>query len=142
VNEPAAGGDGLAAQQAALVAALVEGSELPAGFDEQRLEATRAALLRKRAGEVATAWPLLAASYGTNWPRVFTAWAGKHAPNGSLRDGWDFARSAGDALPSLAREELSAREQEFSYDGTSPPRRKRRASLRDRLSKIAKVSQT
>ena len=120
----------LASQQAALVSALVGGGDVPVGFDEFRLEATRAALLRKRAGEVASAWPLLAASYGTSWPATFAAWAGTRPPNGSLRDGWDFARSAGDALPSLARSELSARQRELSYDGKSPPRRKCRAALR------------
>jgi len=131
----------LASQQAALVSALVGGGDVPAGFDERRLEATRSALLRKRAGEVASAWPLLAASYGTRWPSVFAAWAVTRPPNGSLRDGWDFARSAGGTLPPLARSELSARERELSYNGKSPPRRKRRAALRQ-LASFATRSRT
>jgi len=120
----------LASQQAALVSALVAGSPLPAGFDERRLTATRNALLRKRAGEVALAWPLLAASYGAEWPTAFATWAASRPPTGSLRDGWDFARWAADTLPSLAREELSTRERQFTYDGHSAPRRRRLSTLR------------
>jgi hypothetical protein len=123
----------LAAQQAALVSALVAGSAVPAGFDECRVTATRNALLRKRAGEVASAWPLLAASYGAEWPTVFATWAASRPPMGSLRDGWDFARWAADSLPSLAREELSTRERQFTYDGHSPPRRRRLSAFRHLL---------
>ncbi|MFI5908835.1 hypothetical protein [Dactylosporangium sp. NPDC051541] len=111
----------LAAQQQALVAALVAGGELPAGFNAAGVLATRAALRRKRAGEVAARWPFLAAAYGTEWPAVFAAWAESRPPQGSLRDGWDFARSMGTALPALAREELDAREREYTYDGTATP---------------------
>ena len=82
---------------------------------------------------MALAWPLLAASYGARWPTAFAAWAASRPPNGSLRDGWDFARSAGDSLPSLARGELSTREQQFTYDGHSAPRRRRLPSLRGLL---------
>ena len=45
----------LAARQAALVAALVSGGEVPDGVDAGRLAVLRRALLRKRAGEVAAA---------------------------------------------------------------------------------------
>ncbi|WP_433217381.1 hypothetical protein ACQP00_09560 [Dactylosporangium sp. CS-047395] len=125
----------LAAQQEALVAALVAGGPLPAGFDESAVQATRVALRRKRAGEVAQRWPFLAASYGAGWTSTFAAWAASHPPNGSLRDGWDFARAMGDSLPPLAREELAAREAELSYDGASAPvprRRSRWSRLRRR----------
>ena len=54
----------LAARQAALVAALVAGGPVPAGFDPDRLAAARRALVRKRAGAAAAQWPLLAASLG------------------------------------------------------------------------------
>ena len=54
----------LAARQAALVAALVAGAPDPPGFDPARLAAARRALLRKRAGEAAKHWPVLAASLG------------------------------------------------------------------------------
>jgi hypothetical protein len=82
----------LAARQAALVAALVAGGELPAGFDHTRASAARRALLVKRAGEVAKAWPLLAASLGADWPECFIAWAKSRPPRGPRRDGRDFAR--------------------------------------------------
>ncbi|GAA3457026.1 hypothetical protein [Dactylosporangium matsuzakiense] len=111
----------LATAQQALVAALVAGGELPEGFDPAAVLATKTALRRKRAGEVAARWPFLAASYGNDWPRLFAAWAESRPPQGSLRDGWDFARSMGTALPPLAREELDAREREYTYDGTAPP---------------------
>ncbi|WP_433614589.1 hypothetical protein ACQP2P_08940 [Dactylosporangium sp. CA-139114] len=124
---------GLAAQQAALVASLVAGGELPPGFDGPAVQATRVALRRKRAGEVARTWPMLAASYGRSWPATFAAWAQGRPPNGSLRDGWDFARAMGPALPELAREELAQRESAFTYDGESAPVPRRRAGLWSRL---------
>ena len=51
----------LADEQAALVRALVGGGPVPGGFDAGRVAATSAALVRKRAREVARAWPVLAA---------------------------------------------------------------------------------
>ncbi|WP_432836871.1 hypothetical protein [Dactylosporangium sp. CA-092794] len=119
----------LGARQQALVAALVAGGELPEGFDPAAVHATKAALRRKRAGEVARAWPFLAASYGADWTPAFAAWAADRPPNGSLRDGWDFARAAGSALPALAREELAAREAAYRYDGESAPVPRRRGLL-------------
>jgi hypothetical protein len=116
----------LAARQEALVAALVAGAEVPEGFDPAAVHVTIAALRRKRAAEVADRWPFLAASYGDDWSATFSAWAGGRPPNGSLRDGWDFARSVGAALPPLAREELADRERAFTYDGESAPTPKRR----------------
>lgn len=117
----------LASRQAALVAALVAGAEPPAGFDPARVSAARRALLVKRAGEVALAWPLLAASFGAGWSDRFTAWARDRAPLGSLRDGWDFARAldAAGELPGLAATELAERETRWHYDGRRPPRRRR-----------------
>ena len=119
----------LAEQQEALVAALVAGGTIPPGFDEPAVLATTAALRRKRAGEVARTWPFLAASYGPSWPSVFATWAAGRPPNGSLRDGWDFARSAGTSLPPLAQEELARREADLSYDGASAPTPRRRGLL-------------
>jgi hypothetical protein len=117
----------LAARQQALVAALVAGGDLPEGFNPAAVLATKTALRRKRAGEVARTWPFLAASYGTAWPATFAAWAEHRPPQGSLRDGWDFARSVeGGLSTALAREELAAREAGFVYDGTSPPVPRRR----------------
>jgi hypothetical protein len=72
----------LAARQAALVEALVAGGPDPAGFDVARLASTRTALLRKRAGETAKLWPLLAASHGNRWQATFAADPGR-APTSS-----------------------------------------------------------
>ncbi|HZN17676.1 MAG TPA: hypothetical protein VFB84_05725 [Micromonosporaceae bacterium] len=117
----------LAARQAALVAALVCGGAPPAGFDPDRLRAATAALLRKRAGEVAATWPLLAASLTPHWTARFTAWAAGRPPAGPLRDGWDLARQllAAGSLTGAAPEELAARESWWRYDGVRPPRPRR-----------------
>lgn len=117
----------LAARQAALVAALVAGAPLPAGFDATRVAAARAALLRKRAGEVARNWPMLAAGLGHRWPAVFREWAATRPTQGALRDGWDLARSLRDQgrLPALGGEELAIREARLRYRGDAPPRPRR-----------------
>jgi hypothetical protein len=118
-----ASGTSLADRQAALVASLVSGTPAPAGFDSSRLAAARDALLRKRAGEVATSWPLLAAAYGPQWTVRFAEWAAGRSPAGAFRDGFDFARSlaAHGDLPDLAARELAEREAQWRYDGTDPP---------------------
>ncbi|MGW1452351.1 hypothetical protein ACWCO3_29380, partial [Micromonospora sp. NPDC002411] len=87
---------GLAERQAELVAALVAGGPPPAGFAPGPLAATRAALLRKRAGDVARHWPLLAAGLGVGWSTTFADWAARRPTAGSLRDGWDLARALRD----------------------------------------------
>ncbi|WP_433386491.1 hypothetical protein [Micromonospora sp. KLBMP9576] len=117
----------LAGRQAALVAALVAGAPAPAGFDPAALAAAGAALLRKRAGEVARHWPLLAAGLGPRWPATFAGWAAGRPSPGSLRDGWDLARDLRDrgTLPPLGAEELAARESANRYDGHAAPRRRR-----------------
>jgi hypothetical protein len=122
----------LAARQAALVAALVTGGEVPDGVDAGHLAAARSALLRKRAGEVAADWPLLAASVGHGFIASFVVWAARRAPQGSLRDGWDFARdlNAAGRLAPLGQEELAAREITWRYDGRTAPRRRRLPALR------------
>jgi hypothetical protein len=122
----------LAERQRALVAALVAGAPVPAGFDARRIEVTQRALLRKRAGEVARHWPMLAGSVGADWPATFAGWASGHAPQGALRDGWDLARSlrANGQLPGPAAEELAAREASWRYDGRSAPRRRRLPAAR------------
>jgi hypothetical protein len=130
----------LARRQAELVASLVGGEPTPAGFDESRLAATRRALLRKRAGEAAKAWPLLAAGLGPGWPDAFAADRAGTEPVGGLRDGWDLARSLGarGELPDGAAAELRAREADLRYDGLSAPRPRRRWALRarERLSRL------
>jgi hypothetical protein len=143
----------LARRQAAVVAALVTGAPTPPGFDEPAVRASAAALLRKRAGETAAVWPLLAAALGPQWSSQFAVWAAIRPTRGALRDGWDFARAvlattgpawtaaadaAGAALWSAAAParwsaaaaELAEREARWRYDGHRPPRRRRRPTLR------------
>ncbi|BFU45871.1 hypothetical protein [Krasilnikovia sp. MM14-A1004] len=122
----------LAARQAELVAALTGGAPVPVGFDARLVEAARVALLRKRAGEVARQWPLLAAALGERWPGEFARWAAARPTQGSLRDGWDLARqlAAQGGLPAGAGEELATREAVYRYDGGSAPRARRVPAVR------------
>lgn len=127
-------GDGdreaLAAAQRALVAALVAGGPVPPGFDPGLVGAASRALLRKRAGEVARAWPALAASFGPRWSERFVRWAEGRPPRGSWRDGWDFARAHRDALDLAATRELVPAEARWPYDGNGEPRPRRFALRR------------
>jgi hypothetical protein len=109
----------LAARQAELVAALVAGAPDPAGFDRDRLAAARRALVRKRAGEVAAVWPLLAASRGPRWHDTVAAHVAGRAPEGALRDGWDLARDLRlrGELSDTAAVELAEREATLHHDG-------------------------
>ncbi|MEV7229171.1 hypothetical protein AB0M79_19415 [Polymorphospora sp. NPDC051019] len=122
----------LAARQAELVAALVAGAPVPAGFDERLVGIARGALLRKRAGDVARHWPLLAAGLGTDWTATFARFAATRPTRGSLRDGWDLARDlhAAARLTGPARDELAAREATWHYRGTDAPRPRRLPALR------------
>jgi hypothetical protein len=113
----------LAERQAALVAALVAGAPVPPGFDPRLIGVARTALLRKRAGEVARHWPLLAASFGAAWPATFAAWAADRPSNGSLRDGWDFALAHAPS-EGPAADELREHAATWHYDGSSAPRRR------------------
>lgn len=126
----AALGGGLARRQEELVRALVAGAAVPGGFDSGAVAATRTALLRKRADDVARAWPRLAGSAGPGqWVRVFSAWATGRAPQGSLRDGWDFARAA-PPRDAAAQRELALRELLWAYDGETAPRPRRGPAAR------------
>ncbi|WP_028925958.1 hypothetical protein [Pseudonocardia acaciae] len=122
----------LAARQAALVAALVAGAAVPAGFDEGRVRVAERALRAKRAGEVAVAWPRLAAGLGAEWPECFGRWARGRPSKGALADGWDLARELAflGRLPALAATELAVREVTARYDGTARPRPRRGPALR------------
>jgi hypothetical protein len=125
----------LAAEQAALVQALVGGGPVPGGFDPERVRATSAALGRKRAREVARAWPVLAAELGEDFGGRFLAYAARRPPpprGGALADGPAFARSLGRAgrLPANARAEamlaaahLSPRPARLAAALAGPPRR-------------------
>jgi hypothetical protein len=114
----------LAARQAALVAALVGGAPVPDGFDATLVGAAADALLRKRAGEVAKAWPLLAAGLGSGFGPRFVGWARGRPSQGSFADGFAFARSLGPDLPALGARELAGHERNWVYDGTGAPRQR------------------
>jgi hypothetical protein len=114
----------LAERQAALVVALVTGAPDPPGFDPARLAAARQALLRKRAGEAAKQWPVLAAALGPRWSAVFAAHHACREPGGALRDGWDLARALRRELTADAAAELREREAFWRYDGVEAPRRR------------------
>lgn len=77
----------LAADQAAVVAALVTGAEPPPGFDLTRVAATASALVEKRAHEVARVLPGLAERLGPGFRNRFAAYAATHPmpPSGSHR---------------------------------------------------------
>lgn len=115
----------LAERQRALVAALLGIGPAPDGFDTGRLRTASDALLRKRSGEVANAWPQLARSFGTRWVDSFGAWARGRPRGGSIRDGWDFARSHIAELSAAAASELACREALWRYDSEHQPVRRR-----------------
>lgn len=118
----------LAARQAALVAALVAGAPPPPGFAPEALAATRTALLRKRAGEVARCWPLLATGLHPRWLEVFQQWAAGRPPTGALRDGWELAHylhGAGE-LPPLGADELACWQAGYHDPEPGRPPRPRR----------------
>ena len=124
----------LAAEQAALVRALV-GGPVPGGFDPGRVAATSAALARKRAREVARAWPVLADGLGEGFTGRFLADAARRPPparGGALADGLAFARALAreGRLPANARVEamlaaarLSGRPARLAATLAGPPRR-------------------
>jgi hypothetical protein len=133
---PSPGGrERLAAEQAALVRALVDGGPVPGGFDPDRVRATAAALARKRAREVARAWPVLAAELGEAFTQRFLAFAATRPPparGGALADGLAFARALArqGRLPANARPEamlavahLSTRRARLAAALAGPPRR-------------------
>jgi hypothetical protein len=120
----------LADRQAALVAALVAGAPDPAGFDTALLDATRRALLRKRAGEAARHWPVLAASFGPRWYAEFALRHAGHEPGGGLRDGWDVALAHRTDLTADAVRELGDHAAQWRYDGRSTPQRRRLGGIR------------
>jgi hypothetical protein len=135
VSAAPAARDRLAAGQAALVRALVGGGPVPGGFDPGRVRATSTALARKRAREVARAWPVLAAELGGEFTGRFLAFAAGRPPparGGALADGLAFARAlAGQGrLPGNARVEallaaahLSPSPARLAATLAGPPRR-------------------
>lgn len=120
----------LAQRQAALIAALHGTAPIPDGFDERLVRAAGDALARKRAGAVATLWPMLRLEFGPEWIEQFRQWAAGRVAHDALRDGWDFARTYRDRLGAGARLELAEREVAWRYDGVEPPHRRRAPALR------------
>ena len=98
-------GMSLAEDQQALVRALVAGGPVPAGFDAGRVDAAARALLRKRADDVARAWPVLMSDPATR--ARFVRWADGRPRTTSFADGAAFAKDlrAAGALPRPARDE-------------------------------------
>ena len=87
---------GYAAKQAALLAALLRGGDLPAGFSAAGARAASRSLRRKRVGAVRPAWPALAVALGASFDERFDAFArttGPPAFGEGLADGLAFVSS-------------------------------------------------
>jgi hypothetical protein len=110
---PVDGRTQLGALQAELVRALTGQGGPPDGFDAARLQAAANALVRKRVGAVARAWPGLARALGESFGERFTAFAQVSSvpkEGGPLADGRAFARTlqAAGELPDAGRLEAAA----------------------------------
>jgi hypothetical protein len=85
----------LADKQSALVAALVRGSSVPAGFDARGVQRAARALVEKRSRAAAKAFPRLTRSLGQAWSAHFASFAATTSlaqdPNAAL-DARRFAR--------------------------------------------------
>jgi hypothetical protein len=117
----------LGAREAELVRAL-QGGSVPAGLDEKMIGLTRDALGRKRARQVAMAFPLLARDLGPEYLARFEAFALPNPPReqGSLADGLAFGASVAPErrLSDGARVELMvARSAVTARRGRLQPRR-------------------
>lgn len=98
----------LASQQAALLNALLANGPAPAGFDEQRIEVERRALLSKRRGIVRMLGPAVADELGDRFRPLFDAYAvenPRRAGSRAREDAAAFAewcRAAGE-LPEIRK---------------------------------------
>jgi hypothetical protein len=123
---------GLAAQQTALVSALLAGGEVPGGFDTQRVRATADALARKRERSVARAWPELARDLGERFHDLFAAYAvatplpahGGPLADGRLFAGWLARRGE---LPESSRLQVLAVDLRYTVSADGLARRRRPA---------------
>jgi hypothetical protein len=87
---------GYAAQQAALLEALLRGGELPAGFAAAKAHAASRSLRRKRVAALRHAWPGLTVALGASFDERFDAFArttGPPALGEGLADGLAFVSS-------------------------------------------------
>ena len=85
--------DNLAAAQAKLVAALTEGEDSPAGFDEKRVRLTARTLLTKRHQAIAKTWPALVDALVDEFKAMFAEYAQSRPmpAEGHAADGRAFA---------------------------------------------------
>ncbi|MGI5501556.1 hypothetical protein [Lentzea sp. CA-135723] len=81
----------LAQQQAELLNALLANGPAPAGFDEQRLNVERRALLSKRRGIVRMLGPAVADELGDRFRQLFDAYAVEHPRRAGSRAREDAA---------------------------------------------------
>jgi len=84
----------LAAQQAELLNALLGNGPVPPGFDEQRLDVERRALLSKRRGIVRMLGPDVADELGDRFRPLFDAYAVEHPRRAGSRAREDAAAFA------------------------------------------------
>ncbi|MFD6533524.1 DUF692 domain-containing protein [Streptomyces sp. NPDC060184] len=128
-HDPLAGArERLAGAQSGLLASLVAGAPVPAGFDAQRLGVQGRALASKRAGIVAKVAPELPEILGTGYRAAFLRYAeGRPPASGYRRDALAFAEHllvAGEPADPAARLRLTHWWQERA--GARPPRRSTR----------------
>ncbi|MFI6099083.1 hypothetical protein ACIA8G_26315 [Lentzea sp. NPDC051213] len=93
-NDPSAARERLAARQAELLNALLAKGPVPAGFDEQRFDVERRALLSKRRGIARTLGPEVADELGDRFRPLFDAYAVDHPRRSGSRAREDAAAFA------------------------------------------------
>ncbi len=85
--------DDLARRQEELVRALVAGGPLPAEFDSATVDTVRAALLNKRAAEIAAHYPALPSALGDRYEMLFRRWASSRPKVSTAEDAEAFYRA-------------------------------------------------
>ncbi|MFD5828332.1 hypothetical protein [Lentzea sp. NPDC060358] len=94
IDDSSAARERLASQQAALLNSLLANGPAPAGFDEQRLDVERRALLSKRRGIVRMLGPSVADELGDRFRPLFDAYAFAHPRRAGSRAREDAAQFA------------------------------------------------
>jgi DMSO/TMAO reductase YedYZ molybdopterin-dependent catalytic subunit len=82
--------ENLARRQKELIRALVAGDPLPPGFDSVTIDATRTALLRKRAAEIAARYPAVPSALGERYDELFDRWASDRPKTSTAADAKAF----------------------------------------------------
>jgi len=91
--------ENLARRQKELIRALVAGDPLPPGFDSATIDATRTALLRKRAAEIAARYPAVPSALGERYDELFDRWASDRPKTSTAADAkafYEAVRRAGE----------------------------------------------